>query len=452
MPEDLPWFDRLQVSCHADRVVPGGSFVAIRGAQHNGVDFIPRALEKGVKTVVVQSGEVLPRQTSCLIAQYGARLQLVDDVRAALGELASAAYDFPVKKLKIVAVTGTKGKSTTVFLLEYILRSLGVKTALVSTVYNSINGVALPPTGMTTPLPDYLHAFFAQCVEQGVEWVVCEAAAQAFSMQRFAGVNFDAAIFTNFSREHGEFYASLDDYFAAKEKIIAHLGVGAPLFLNQDDTAVMRLAAKYENCTLFSRDSRFFAPNLIGVFNEYNITAAARCAEQLFGFSCEEINRALGSFAGVPGRLNRYVLKNGAQVVIDYAHNPSSYEAVLGALRPLTQDLIVVFGCGGDRDTSKRPVMGQIAAKFADTLVVTSDNPRSEDPAIIAQDVLRGIPEGVDVVCLLDRRLAIEHAIAVRAQSGSMVVLLGKGPEEYQLIHGVKHYFSEKEIVQGFCA
>ena len=452
MRNERPWFEQLRVASHADQVVPGGTFVAIHGIKHNGADFIPRALERGAQRIVIQSGEELPRQTIALVEQYGASVLWVADARRILAELSAEAYGYPANKLKIIAVTGTKGKSTTVFLLEHILRTLGLSTALVSTVYNSINGVPLPPTGMTTPLPDYLHAFFAQCVSQDVEWVICEAAAQAFSMQRFAGMVFDAAIFTNFSQEHGEFYPTMDEYFAAKEQIITHLKAQAPLFINQNDRAVMRLVQKYAPSILFSRDERFYASELIGSFNEYNVTAAATCVEHFFGFMADQINHALGNFVGVPGRLNRYVLQNGAQVVIDYAHNPSSYEAVLGALRPLTKDLIVVFGCGGDRDKAKRPIMGAIAARFADTLILTSDNPRGEDSAMIAQDIMEGVPGGVEVVQLLDRKEAIEYAITKRSHRESMIVLLGKGPEEYQIIQGIKYPFSEKCIVQAYIA
>ncbi len=445
--------DRLLVASHSQQVVPGGTFVAISGAKQNGVLFIPDALSRGASTIVVQDDAIISQEIVQQIKEKNAKIERVADIRAALGEYAARAYGYPAKKLKIIGITGTKGKSTTSFLLEHILRTAGYKTALISTVYNKILDQKLPVTGMTTPLPDYLHAFFAQCVLAGVEYVVCEAAAQAFSMRRFVDINFCAGIFTNFSQEHGEFYATMDQYFSAKKEIINHLNPGAPLCCNVDDAAVAALQNQYPFCVPFTFSAGSAdCPALVGQFNQYNIAAAITCVQALVPISLPTIEHALKTFAGVPGRLNRYMIKNNSQVFIDYAHNPSSYEAVLGALRPLTDNLIVVFGCGGDRDRSKRPIMGSIAAYWADVLIVTSDNPRSENPEVIAEDICAGLTEKQreKTTIILDRKKAIEYAVEHKALPGSIIALLGKGPEGYQIIGSVKHPFSEAAIIQSF--
>lgn len=437
------------VACHTDHVGVGTTFVAIRGGADNGVRFIPSALERGARKIVVARNEVVAPEILRQIEQQGAELMYVDEPRRALAELSAAAHGYPAHSLKIIAITGTKGKSTTTFLVEHLLRAAGKKTALLSTVNNSIGGHAFA-TKLTTQQPDYLHTFFAVCRDTGVEWVVMEVAAQAFSLYRVHGLTFDAGIFTNFSREHGEFYPDQEDYFAAKCQLLNQLKDGAPLFLNQDDARVAALAGMYKDAFLFSREHGYSCPQLVGTFNAYNIAAATACVRAL-GMSVAQVSAGLETFAGVPGRLDRYPLSKGAVAFIDYAHNQASMQAVLTELRRMTDDLIIVFGAGGDRDPVKRPEMGRVAAELGDFVIVTSDNPRSENPEDIAQQIVAGIPHQSSdrVLVQLDRYEAVIVACQ-RARKGSIIALLGKGPDEYQIVKGVTIPFSERTILKQF--
>lgn len=434
------------VSCHTDTVRPGGVFVAIKGMSQDGLLYIPLALEKGARVLVVaQEVTLSPELTEC-IDKAGATVIRVPDTRLALAQLSAEANGYPADHLHFVGVTGTKGKTTTTFLVEQMLHQAGFKTALLSTVKNRINGVDYK-TKLTTQQPDYLHTFFRLCVEQGVEWVVMEVAAQAFSLSRVHGIAFDVGIFTNFSREHGEFYPTQEAYFQAKLGLLRQLKPGAPLLLNEKDKMVAALSEQYMPSFLFSDEHAYACPALVGTFNAFNVAAASLCAEKI-GLTPAQIQNGLQAFCGVPGRLDRYQLPNGATAFIDYAHNPASYEAVLSELRSLTEHLIVVFGAGGDRDPVRRPLMGSIASSFADLVVVTTDNPRSEDPQEIAKQIIAGIPseKHAALVVELDREEAIKKAYAA-SRSGSIIALLGKGPDEYQIVKGVTTPFSERAIL-----
>lgn len=330
---------------------------------------------------------------------------------------------------------------------------------------------------LTTAQPDYLHQFLKLCVQEKVRYVVMEVAAQALSMHRVAGIFFDGIIFTNFSQEHGEFYSSLESYFQAKCAIFEHAKPNIPIFINQDDIWCTRLLQQYPKLATFGQEKEsgyrleitqeiphlqvnitnktenhsctLEIPGLLGTFNAYNIVAAAGMALTI-GASTQAIAKATKSFAGVPGRMQRYQLPNGAWGIIDYAHNPSSFEQLFSFLKKITSHLIVVFGAGGERAQDKRPVMGAIAALYADVVIITSDNPRSEDPCVIAENILSGIPEEKkgSVIVELDRERAIKKAYAC-SQSNTIIALLGKGPEEYQMIGATKHHFSEATILHS---
>lgn len=456
------------VACHTDHIAHGSIFVAIKGMKDDGINHIPLALAKGAKAVVVEQQYFSPDLQQA-VAAHNATLITVDNTRKALAHLSAQAHNNPAQKLKIIAITGTKGKSTTTFLVEHIFKTAGYKTALLSTVKNRILDTDLP-TQLTTQQPDYLHTFFATCVEHKVEYVVMEVAAQAHSLHRIAGLIFEAVIFTNFSQEHAEFYPTLDEYFAAKRGILEQ--AKNLICLNNDDEYIKKLLPHYPqtisySCTVNStyaahiktnslsglelviNNYAFSCPALIGAFNAYNITAAISLAHS-FSIEYDVINQALQSFTGVPGRLEKYLLPNGATAFIDYAHNPSSYQALLSTLRTFTHHLIVVFGCGGERDATKRPMMGAIASQLADQIILTTDNPRSEEPQDIINNILAGISQENyhKVLHELDRQQAIKKAYAL-SKPGSIIALLGKGPDEYQLIKGVKYPFSEKSILKS---
>jgi len=465
------------VTCHTKYVQLGSTFVAIKGQKEDGINYVCDALQRGAQKIVVHNDAELSQDILEALKKNGAQLERVDNCRRALAQLSAQAHGYPAKKLKILGVTGTKGKTSTTFMVEHLLRSAGYKTALLSTVHNKI-GDTIFPTELTTAQPDYLHSFFSVCVQNNVEYVVLEVAAQALSLHRVHGLSFDGAIFTNFGQEHAEFYKTQDDYFAAKCQLFEHLKTGAPMLINADDKKGQEILQTYpefipfsllhENATFKARPIELVkrlscsvckeescvvaaCPALFGMFNAYNMLGALSLVN-LLGVALEQSAQALNSFAHVPGRLERYELPNGAICFIDHAHNPSSFEAVLTTLRKMTDQLIVLFGAGGQRDKTKRPQMGEIAARYADHVVITSDNPRTEDPLTIATDICVGIckDDRGKTVCELDREKAIQQAYKLSKKNG-IIALLGKGTDEYQIFGNTKTYFSEREIVREMC-
>lgn len=462
---------QYKVACHTDNVGPNTTFVAITGTKLNGVDYIPQALERGATTIVVAQQSVLPQETIALINAHKATLVTVPNTRQALAILSAQAYDVPARKLTIIGITGTKGKTTTCFLLKHILQSAGHTVALISSAQNMIMDQVFK-TALTTPQPDFIHHFLHTCVTAGVTHVVMEVAAQALSLHRVEGIQFSAIGFTNFDQEHLEFYSTMDDYFAAKASIFSYGTPNCAAFANADDASYTHIKKLYphvrswsaydnsadyvghinaprEGVSLTVNGHTVYAPQLIGTFSGYNMLAACTLAHQL-GVSYQTMARALHSFDGVPGRLMMHQLPNGARAYVDSAHNPSSFTAILSTLRPLTGQLIVIFGAGGERDRSKRPIMGRIAAQFADGVYITTDNPRSENARDIAQEIYAGISQQdkKKVIIELDRALAITDAYA-RSSTDTIIVLLGKGADEYQLINGIKYPFSESAILKS---
>lgn len=465
-------FSTFPVTSNTQYVTQGSTFVAIKGMKEDGVDYIPQAVAAGATTIVVQHGVQIPPATEELIREQAITVMRVADTRLALAQLSAQAHGHPAQHLKIIGITGTKGKSTTTFLLEHILRKTGYKTALLSTVHNKIFDT-LYETELTTQQPDYIHAFLHACVERGVTHVVMEVAAQALNLHRVATISFDAVMFLNFSHEHGEFYATQDDYFAAKALLFQQLKPTGIAVAPHGDTRIIdavkaagipeaalrffatapgATAASLQGITFEDHGYQYHASALVGNFNIQNARAALHAARWC-GITPEQIQDALATFAPVPGRFNKYELPNGALAFIDYAHNPSSFEQVFKMVRPCTKQMIVVFGAGGDRDAAKRPIMGSLASSSADVVFLTTDNPRSEDPAAIIAAIKAGIPVGTKAQVIIepDREQAIRQAYALSG-SGSVILLLGKGPDEYQLVKGAKSYFSEREILQSLGA
>ncbi|MCL4379977.1 UDP-N-acetylmuramoyl-L-alanyl-D-glutamate--2,6-diaminopimelate ligase [Candidatus Dependentiae bacterium] len=464
----------FKVAAHTDNVGPGSTFVAIPGRKKSGTAFIAQAVAKGARTVVVENTVLLDDAIVRLCTDAAVTIVTVDNARAALARLSAEAYGFPARRLKIIGVTGTKGKTTTTFLIRHVLQATGHTVAMLSGVYNCI-GTTRFVADLTTPQPDYLHHFFAACVEQGIEYLVMEAAAQAFSLHRLDGIFFAGIVLTNFSREHAEFYSSMEEYFAAKKEIMAHAAPGAAVCINADDPWLQQLIVDNPAVITFgtapqatfrllqySADMRAIAmtiehtihsyhlvtEQLVGSFNVMNILGAIACLHTL-GISLAAIASALQSLPGIPGRLERYLLAHDVIGIVDYAHNPSSFAALLATVRPATKQLIVVFGCGGDRDPGKRPMMGSIAEQYADCIVLTTDNPRSEPVEDITAAILQGISAREDVIIAYDRSDAIAIAVA-QAKPGAIVAVLGKGPDEYQEVAGVKTFFSDSKELQRF--
>lgn len=482
------------VACHTDNVGQGTIFVAMPGTKTHGVQFIMDAVNKGATGVVVPQDVQLEPALISFLESRGVELEYAANIRERFAELSAEKNEYPADQLHIIAITGTKGKTTTSFIIRHLLHEAGFNTALIGTVQNQIGEHILPQT-LTTPHADYLHVFLAECVREGVTHVIMEVSAQALTLGRVHGIQFGGVVFTNFSQEHAEFYATQDEYFDAKCRLFEQIGITAPIVLNADDEWHCTIRDRHyekgcrcdESCylgniiyvskhddteeadgyqskkycdfrvihssmedglSLVVNTQELRCPKLVGIFNAYNIAMAFALCRDL-GIDVEIIQQSLANFPGVKGRMQTYQLPNGAQCIIDHAHTPSSFEAVLSTLRTHTIDLIVVFGIGGNRDTIKRPILGAIAAKYADSVVLTTDNPRNEEPENIIEDIKRGISAELmpKVQVILDREQAIKYAYSI-SQEGSIIALLAKGSDEYQEIKGIKYPFIEREIVE----
>lgn len=462
-------FTQLLVTHQSKAVAHGGTFVAIKGRTQDGALYITEALQRGARTIVVSHDAVIPPEIRSSILEHNAEMLYVDDTRYALAQLSAAAYGYPARSLVLIGITGTKGKTTTSWVLHHILQASGISVALLSTVLNRI-GNDTYPTELTTQQPDYMHAFFALCVARGVTHVVVEVAAQAITLHRIAGISFARIAWLNFSQEHGEFYATEQEYFTAKAALLSRITPGGMIVVPSHDKRISSIAEEQQAHIIYANPYdvlpvntvacepmvscvyegvQYTCTQLCGAYNGENVLVAVILARSL-EIPPTAIAQSLMSFQGVPGRMNLYRLSNGAWGCIDYAHNPSSFEALLQELRQRTKQLLVIFGCGGERDKHKRPVMGEIATRYADYVIVTSDNPRSENVQHIIQDIRAGIPaEYMDrVQYIVDREEAIRYAYAMSTPD-TIIAVLGKGPDEYQLIAGIKHHFSERAILQS---
>ncbi len=441
-------------------VETGALFLAVRGSERDGHDYLAAAAQRGASAVLVDDAT---RATLPAI--------VVHDTRRAAAVAASAFYRFPARALRLVAVTGTNGKTTTVGMLRHLLDGATARCASIGTlgVLIGSEGIALDGgSGLTTPGPVELQRILRVLQERGVRTVVMETSSHALHQRRTEGLRFDAGVFTNLTRDHLDYHGSFDAYLAAKALLVGQLSERGAAVVNADDAAwaalpeaprtirfgvtsdadVRALQVVYSprgsTWTLSAHGERHAVSlPMIGDFNVANALAAAGAALAL-GLSGGRIADALSSLPQVPGRLE--ILHERPTVLRDYAHTPDALDRALQAVRPFTQGrLIVVFGCGGDRDRGKRPEMGRIAEPGADLVIVTSDNPRTEDPEAILDDIVAGMSRGQHER-VEDRRAAIARAIAV-AQEGDVVLLAGKGHETYQVRGTEKLHFDEQEIV-----
>jgi UDP-N-acetylmuramyl-tripeptide synthetase len=457
------------VTSHTNYVGAGSTFVVIKGFKTDGVLFIQEAIEKGAIKIVIEENVVLSNALVELCIRKNISVQKVKNSRAALALLSAQAAGFPAQKLVMFGVTGTKGKTTTSALLAHILSCAGHNAALLSTAHNIINGVTFKAL-LTTAQPDYLHQFLKLCVDNGVTHCVMEVAAQALSLHRIDTIQFDGIIFTNFAREHLEFYDSLESYFDAKKQIFECAKPSAHILVNGDDDWCAKLPDLYyrfgcderfifygtvSNQTIPMQGAIHYKDGLVaivqrtlnGLYNFYNCMAAVGMA-LLYDIPERMCEKAVMSFTGVPGRCETYPLKNNSICIIDSAHNPLSFTAILSSMRHMTDHMIVLFGAGGERDAGRRPMMGAVAAQYADVIILTTDNPRSEDPMVIIQDIISGIHSAYQhkVIIEPDRARAIEKAY-ILSKKDSIILLLGKGNEEYQIIGNQKIPFAEKAII-----
>lgn len=437
----------------------GDVFVCIRGEHHDGHDYIDEAFANGVVAVIVDrdtdvSGTVIK----------------VRDTRKAFAVMCSNYYGRPQNRLKIIAVTGTNGKTSITYMLRAIYEEAGHNCALVGTVTHD----------MTTPLPDKLYPQLREFVDNGVEYVFMEASSHALALGRLEGIKFQSGIFTNLTPEHMDFHITMEDYLQAKAILFRQCETG---FFNYDDDYSLQITELADCKTLFysavSDEADYTAKNIVnfgvdgiryefltegelfricspipGMFTVYNTLAAIACAYH-DNVPPSAIRVAVKKLYGVPGRLERVGNDRGLAVFIDYAHTPDALENVLKALREIKATscnkgrLTVLFGCGGDRDSTKRPIMGRIASKLADFTIITSDNSRTENPQKIINDIMKGIDKELPHIVIENRANAIKYAIDT-AGKHDIILLAGKGHENYEITADGKHPFSEKELVRKF--
>lgn len=455
------------ISYHSGRVKPGYLFVCVQGFHVDGHDFIDQAVANGASVIVVEK-EVLKKAGVLYIK--------VPDTREALSKLSAAFFDYPDEKLNLIGVTGTNGKTTTTYMVESILRHAHLKTGLVGTIRNKI-GDEILATERTTPEAMDLFELFYKMGQVNVTHAVMEVSSHALELKRVQDLSFKVGIFTNITQDHLDFHDSLDNYRRAKGKLFKKLtkdGVGV---INIDDPSAeymieqspgkvytygidkkADIQASEINVRMDGVSYLVTTPvgktqldlQFTGYFNVYNSLAAIG-AGLVFEIPLETIKKALESLDGVAGRFELVDCGQEFGVIVDYAHTPDGMENVLTTARNIVQGrVIAVFGCGGDRDRTKRPIMGRVGATHADLCILTSDNPRTEDPLQILKDVEAGILEmdqPVDYTIIPDRREAIFHAIQ-KANPDDLVIILGKGHETYQIFRDKTIDFDDRAVAR----
>lgn len=447
------------------QVVFGSLFIAVRGVHTDGHLFIDKAIAFGARAVIV---EELPLETLDSVVYI-----VVADSALALGIVAANFYDNPSKKMKLVGVTGTNGKTTVATLLFQLFTQLGYHVGLLSTVQNQIGDRIIPATH-TTPDPIQLNHLLSEMIEEGCDYCFMEISSHAVVQQRIAGLKFTGAIFTNITHDHLDFHKTFSSYIKAKKKFFDDLDTAAFALTNEDDRngQVMlqntfahkksyglhsgadfsaRIVESHFDGMLMNIDGHDVWVKLVGGFNAYNLLAvygAAILLEQ----ETVRVLTAMSVLTGAEGRFETLKAANGVFGIVDYAHTPDAVENVLQTIEKLrnqSQHIITVLGCGGDRDKTKRPEMSQAALRYSDRLIITSDNPRTEDPLTIIKEMEAGVAveQRSKVLSIADRKEAIRVAYQL-AKPGDIIVVAGKGHEKYQEVNGIRHHFDDKEILE----
>ena len=446
-------------------VEEGGMFIAIKGTQADGHAYIPSAEEKGAKAIVCEN---MPEKQNPNVAYV-----VVPDAQAVAGRLATTFYGNPSQSLRLVGVTGTNGKTTIATLLYDLFREMGHKCGLLSTVCNYIDDKAYPSTH-TTPDAISLNRLLAQMVEAGCEYAFMEVSSHALAQERTGGLEFAGAIFTNLTRDHMDFHETMDNYLKAKKSFFDNLPRNAFAITNLDDKngPVMvqncrgdiknystrticdyraRLVETHLDGMILEFNNREFSTMLTGRFNISNLLAIYGAAVEL-GKDPEEVLRVMSTLRPVSGRFETLHSADGISAIVDYAHTPDALKNVLGTINEVLRgkgNIITVVGAGGNRDKGKRPIMATEAVKGSSRVILTSDNPRFEEPQDIINDMLAGLSDEQkkNVISIVDRKEAIRTACAL-AQKGDVILVAGKGHEDYQDVKGVKHHFDDKEIIR----
>lgn len=450
------------VQSDSRKVAEGDMFVAVRGTVSDGHAYIEKAVNQGASVVVC---EEIPEgmESKC-------NFVVVPDSAEALGLLISQWYDNPSRKLKLVGVTGTNGKTTIATVLYNMFRVMGHKVGLISTVCNYIDDKPIP-TEHTTPDAITLHSLMAQMVEAGCEYAFMEVSSHSIDQKRISGLDFNGGIFTNLTRDHLDYHKTVENYLKAKKIFFDDLPPYAFALTNADDksgmvmlqnTAARKLSyslrsmadfkakiieAHFEGTELLIDNKEVFV-NFVGRFNAYNLLAVYGAAVSL-GKSPDEILLVLSSLHPVSGRFETIRSPKGYTAIVDYAHTPDALTNVLNSIHEVLEGsgrIITVVGCGGNRDKGKRPIMAKEAVKLSDQVILTSDNPRFEKPEDIINDMLEGLnsEDKEKTVCITDRAQAIKTA-AMLANKGDVILVAGKGHEDYQEVAGVKHHFDDRE-------
>ncbi|MBD5160121.1 MAG: UDP-N-acetylmuramoyl-L-alanyl-D-glutamate--2,6-diaminopimelate ligase [Ruminococcus sp.] len=443
------------------KVIKGSLFFCVKGTKFDGHTVATEMLEKGAVAVVCEHDLGL-----------GDNQIITENSRKLYGEVCSAWFGHPEKKIKMIGVTGTNGKTTTTNIIKHILMQSGHKTGLVGTIQNEI-GNEIIHTDNTTPFAYDFMALLDRMVKSGCEYVVMEVSSFGLVQNRIGSSHFDVALFTNLTQDHLDYHKDMEDYYQAKKLLF---GMCDTAICNIDDSYGKRLYNetdcteysfstennadfKAENISVkangsefdFSLDGKLYhvKTNMTGMFNISNVIGAvAICIQE--GIPVEDIISAVGSYGGVKGRCEIIPTGRDFTVICDYAHTPDALENVLKSLKPYADNkLICLFGCGGNRDSAKRPEMAKSAEKFADKLIITSDNPRDEKPEDIINEILSGLAGDVPYDVVTDRREAIYHALKT-AEKGDIIVLAGKGHEDYQILENNRHiHFDEREVVSA---
>lgn len=459
----LPEISVKGVECDSRKIEMGFVFVAVRGVKQDGGIFVKEAVQRGAVAIVGDQVCPVPANVPFI---------LVPDSRVALAKLANIFYAFPSSHMKVVGVTGTNGKTTSTYLIEHMLSAQRQTVGVIGTVNYRFAGKEIPAVE-TTPGPLKLQALLAQMREAGCRYAVMEVSAHAIDQSRAAEIRFEAALFTNLTQDHLDYFKSLEDYFECKARFFTALSADQVAVLNADDPKVASIGKRtgarvisfgiHEEASLRAEildsdltgtllrmrgeEGEVFSARipLVGTHNVYNVLGALGVMRAL-GFDLKKSAESLSDFSGVPGRLEKIDRGQNFSVFVDYAHTPDGLENVLRSLRPYRKGkLITVFGCGGDRDKGKRPEMGKIAGEHSDYVVITSDNPRSENPRQIAGEICAGFPgDFKNYVVTLDRQKAIRQAL-LTARENDIVLLAGKGHETVQVVGNQSLPFSDKK-------
>ena len=452
-----------KIAFDSREVEPRTLFVATRGTKTDGHQFIDSALDRGATAIVCEALPATLRPEATYIR--------VADSAVALGRIASAFYGYPSRKLHLVGITGTNGKTTTVTLLYNMFRQLGYKAGLISTVTYCIDTEELPSTH-TTPDSIRLNRMMAEMVEHGCTYCFMEVSSHSLVQHRIEGLHFEGALFSNITHDHLDYHHTFAEYIRAKKMLFDALPKGAFALTNADDrngmvmvqntqatarTYALRAFADYRcrilethfDGMLLNMDGHEVWVNFLGGFNAYNLLAVYAAA-RLLGAPQEEVLKILSGLHSVCGRFDPVRSKGGITAIVDYAHTPDALENVLhtiGEIRKPEQMLYAVVGCGGDRDRTKRPEMARIAVDNSSLTILTSDNPRSEEPEAIIAEMKSGLTPSDRYLSVTDRREAIRTAVTL-ARPGDIILVAGKGHETYQEIQGVRHHFDDKEVLR----